>query len=99
MEIIQEQKGDLVTLKLKGMLDTLNSGTLGKAVDKLPEDAKQVELDMAEVTYMSSAGLRVILQILELTRRRGGGLRVVRPSPFVREILTTVGFDSLIDIA
>ncbi len=99
MEIIQEHKGDQVSIKLKGMLDTLNSGELGKAVGNIPEEVKHVELDMAEVTYMSSAGLRVILQTLDQTRRRQGSLRIVRPSPFVREILTTVGFDSLIDIA
>lgn len=99
MEVKQEMRGEVICLTLKGMLDTLNSGKLGQAVQDFPDKGKDIEIDMLDVSYISSAGLRAILQILEVARGRGGKIRIVRPSSFVREVLTTVGFDSLVEIA
>lgn len=99
MNIALEQRNATVLLTLTGMLDTLNSDKFMEAIANLPENGKNFELDMADVPYMSSAGLRALLHLLEVAKQRQGTLRIVQSSDFVREVLSTVGFDALMEIA
>ena len=57
MTITTEKKDATVTLHIGGRLDTTTAPELEAAVNALPEDVKDLTLDMAEVAYISSAGL------------------------------------------
>jgi anti-sigma B factor antagonist len=57
-----------------------------------------VELDLAEVSYMSSAGLRVLLQAAKALQKRGERLRLVNVPPQIYNIMNLAGFTSFIDI-
>jgi anti-anti-sigma factor len=63
---------------------------------KLPPE--RVELDLAEVSYMSSAGLRVLLQAAKVLQKRGERLRLVNVPPQIYNVLNLAGFTSFIDI-
>ena len=49
-------------------------------------------LDMAEVHYMNSAGLRTLADILTRNRANGGDLLLVAPNPKVERVFKIIGF-------
>jgi anti-anti-sigma factor len=57
-----------------------------------------VELDLAEVPYMSSAGLRVLLLAVKALQKRGERLRLVNVPLHIYNVLNLAGFTSFIDI-
>lgn len=82
-----------------GMVDTLDSEGFLSKLEDLPEEAQNIEFDLERVSYISSSGLRVLLKAMDMAEERGGVMKVVKSSEFVREILTAVGFDKLFAVA
>jgi anti-sigma B factor antagonist len=58
-----------------------------------------VQLNLAKVPYMSSAGLRVLLLAAKALQKRGERLRVVNVAPQIYNVLNIAGFTSFIDIS
>jgi len=82
-----------------GMIDTLDSERFFSELERLPEEAQNIEFDLENVPYISSSGLRVLLKAMDMAEDRGGVMKVVKSSEFVREILAAVGFDKLFEVA
>jgi anti-sigma B factor antagonist len=62
MEMTESKKDNVVILRLTGKLDASTSNSLEeKLVSLLDHDEKQFVVDLAHLTYISSAGLRVLL--------------------------------------
>lgn len=61
MTISSERKGEAVTIYISGRLDTVTAPELEKAVTELPPEVTALTLDMTGLSYISSAGLRVLL--------------------------------------
>ena len=59
---------------------------------------RAVVVDMEELTYISSAGLRVMLQATKDLERRGVRFAICSLSKDVRETFEVSGFDQMIDI-
>jgi anti-anti-sigma factor len=55
-------------------------------------------LDLSQLTYLSSAGLRLILRAVQKLRAHGGALAIAAPGQQVLEILSIAGFPSFIPI-
>jgi len=97
MEIVREQSGSVLELRLNGRLDAYWADHLGAALDEaLRAGADDIRLDMAEVAYMSSVGIRVLLRFYKETRRLQGALRVRNPSAAVRSVLELAGLQVLL---
>ncbi len=62
MNIKSERKNDILVITVEGRLDSFEAYNLGKELDSLPrEDDIYVVLDMSNVQYLSSGGIRVLL--------------------------------------
>ena len=61
MNIELNKQNDLLTVTLKGRLDTNTSPTLEEEINNMDLDVKELVLDIKGLEYISSAGLRVIL--------------------------------------
>lgn len=55
-------------------------------------------VDMSQVAYVSSVGLRMFLTIMRGARRRGGALKLCQLNPRVLEIFQLAGFDRVLHI-
>ncbi len=94
MEIIKTEQGNEVTMKLVGWLDTKAAPDLKEEVDKLEED-KSLVLDLAELEYVASFGLRQFIA----TYKKLNGKMVLRNVPEnILGILKTMGMDKRIPI-
>ena len=72
MEIIKEKNGTAVTMSLQGRLDTATAPQMEAELKKDMEEVTRLILDMRELEYLSSAGLRVILNAQKMMGKRGG---------------------------
>jgi anti-anti-sigma factor len=63
-----------------------------------PASGRAVILDMTEVTFLSSMGIRTIVMSAKATKLRGARLVLLSPTEHVAEVLSTTGIDSLVPI-
>ncbi len=100
MEITREKSGDLLVIRLAGRLDANWCNHVQTALASAVRDGEhRVHLDMAAVSYVSSAGLRVLLTFYKQLRAINGLFAVANASPAVREVLELAGLDMLIALA
>ena len=99
MEIKIEQRGDITVAAVEGSIDAMTSAALGAAFDK-EISAGNVKLvaDMSEVSYTSSAGLRVLLGATKDSRSKGGDLRLAEVQANVFKVLDLSGFTSILKV-
>jgi len=95
MNIEQERIGkSTVTLTLYGRLDTVNAPQLESKI-KEQEDITELTLDFKGVEYISSMGLRVLLQAKKTMKSNGARLTIINMRDSVREIFEMTGFLNL----
>ncbi len=88
-----ENDGEVV-IKLKGRLDSITSPDFQtEAVEKCRD--KPATLDMENVSYLSSAGLRAILS-LEKATGRDNKLTIINATGGVKEVLDMSGFSDFL---
>ena len=98
MQIDRFVERDIVITAVKGRLDSSSSHKLDEFLDTLPEGSSGLVLDFAELTYISSAGLRVVLKATKMARGAGVPLVICGLVPQVHEIFDVSGFTTLIPI-
>jgi anti-anti-sigma factor len=100
LEVSTRLVGEQAHVQIKGRLDSSWADQLAAALDDVVRsDNHHVLLDMAEVTYISSAGVGVLIQSYKLLQGIRGSLVIVRYSEEVESILTTVGLQWLLQRA
>ena len=95
MEITKEMNGSTCTLKPQGRIDTLTSAELEQAVNECAGQCEQLALDMSGVDYVSSAGIRVIIQAHQSVGKENFVLKNV--SKNVMQLLTMTGFNKVLN--
>ena len=98
MEYITYRKDeDRLTVSVKGHIDSANAPAVEKEINEAIslEKPARLSIDAADLTYISSAGLRVILRL----RKEFRDLSIVNVSPEVYEIFDMTGFTEMVDIS
>ena len=98
MEISTSVEGTKATFKVKGKLTVQTAPNLGSAIGQVPGDVCDFDIDLTDVTYVSSAGLRVIVAADHLTASRGGTLRLLNPGDGVMEVFDMTGLSEVLTI-
>ncbi len=92
-----ELENNILTIFLDGRIDSVNDrqteAELNAALDAAP--AAALVLDAAALTYISSAGLRVLLRLHRKTPRK---IRILNVRPEVYDIFEVTGFTELFDV-
>jgi anti-anti-sigma factor len=98
MDITESTAGTAKVAGLRGRLDTATAPAVETRLLELLAGGDRVIADLAEVNYVSSAGLRVLLKAAKMARVAGGGFALAAPQPPVREVLEISGFDKILEI-
>ncbi len=99
MDISTEELKSVSVMGVSGRVDSATAPDLENALKKLVETEKtQIVLDLKNVEYMSSAGLRAMVSTLKAVKRVNGDLRLASPSPRVEEVLRLAGLTSIFSI-
>ena len=97
MTINVERSFEHVTLEITGRLDATTSPNLEKTVCELPDSTLELVFDVTGLEYISSAGIRVLLQAYK-RMRRDAVMRVAGANETVREVLDIAGLSELITV-
>jgi len=99
MEISTQEQKHVSVMSVSGRVDSATAPDLESSLKKLVEsDKTQIVLDLKDVEYMSSAGLRAMVSTLKAVKRVNGDLRLANPSPRVEEVLRLAGLTSIFSI-
>lgn len=94
---IQEQDGNMVAI-LEGSLDTAAAPETEKAMNPLNDvEGKDIIIDCTGLEYISSAGLRIFLGVLQNAEDKGGHVYIKGINDNVRTIFTITGFSNIFE--
>lgn len=96
---IEIKHGTETVICLSGQLDTLSSPDLEKEITNILEgNAQIVVLDGRKLTYISSAGLRLLLILQKKMSQKGGTFVLRNIQDSIMEIFKITGFSSFLTI-
>ena len=97
MKISKNLEGSRLTIALSGRLDTMTAPELEKVINENIAGVETLVLDLKELEYMSSAGLRVLLSA-EKKMRAVGKMTVKNVNDMIMEIFEVTGFSDILTI-
>ena len=97
MNINIEKENGRVLMKIEGRLDTTTAPELEKAINDEGSELKSLELDFGGVSYISSAGLRVLLTAQKKMNMQGS-MELTNVSAEVMDIFEMTGFADILSI-
>lgn len=96
MNIQVAAEGTVMVLRASGRIDSMNAPQLGEVFNEhIGAGNTHLVLDLSAVDYMSSAGLRELVNALKKLKRVAGDLRIAQPSKRVREVMEMAGLDTI----
>jgi len=96
LEINEEKSPGAARFVLKGRVNAASADSLLFRLEAaLKEERKNIVVNMAQVEYLSSVGIRVILKIYKQSMETGGKFKVEHPSEIVKNVLGMVALKEL----
>lgn len=97
MNIVKTQEGNKLTIALEGRLDTMTAPELDQELKGSLEGIQELVVDMAQLEYVSSAGLRVLLSAQKVMNKQGE-MVVRNVSEQIMEVFEVTGFTDILNI-
>jgi anti-anti-sigma factor len=99
MQVTFDHLGELLLIAISGRLDTNTAPQFDAAVAPLlARPNPRIVIDLSAVTYISSAGLRSILQLVKHTAAHGGRVGLYGAPSHIVEVIEISGFPALLDL-
>ncbi|KAA6460338.1 STAS domain-containing protein [Acidobacteria bacterium AB60] len=90
--------GDITRVMLDGRLDIQGAAAIDLKMNVLAGSARNLLLDLTNVSFLGSMGLRSIVLPAQTVKRRGGKLALLNPTPMVEEVLKASNIGEIIPI-
>ena len=97
MEISKKKEENKLTLGLSGRLGTLTAPQLEAVIQNELDGITELVLDLKDLVYVSSAGLRVFL-LVQKTMNKKGSMTLCNVCDDIKEVLTITGFADIFTI-
>lgn len=97
MEIIKTRNNDELNVTLEGRLDTTTAPELEAVVKQELDGISSFKLDFEKLSYVSSAGLRVLLTAQKIMNKQGTML-IRNVDAEIMEIFDITGFTDILTI-
>ncbi len=98
MKITKNIEGAKLTVALEGRLDTTTAPELEQEVMSSLDGINELVLDLTDLMYMSSAGLRVVLACQKKMNAVAGSMIVKNVNDLIMEVFDTTGFMDILTI-
>ena len=95
IEIIKNK--DETVIEVSGRLDTITAPALDSSINECAEYAKNLILDLQNLEYISSAGLRVLLSA-QKKMQKIGSMKVINVCEAIMEVFEMTGFADILVI-
>ncbi len=97
MNITKNLEGSKLTVALEGRLDTTTSPALETELRTSVDGVTELIFDLANLEYISSAGLRVLLSAQKVMNKQGE-MKITNVKPEIMEIFDVTGFVDILTI-
>ena len=97
MNIKKMIDGEMLTVYVAGRIDTTNAKEFEDVINSELKDITGLIMDFAELEYISSAGLRVLLIAIKQMKKQGS-MKIVHSNEMVKEIFEVTGFADLVEV-
>ncbi len=99
MKINQTELDGIVKLSIDGRLDAVSSVEADKEFTQVLDAGNdKLLIDLENLEYISSAGLRVLLVVAKRIQQKGGKVVLSSLTPNVKEVFEISGFSSIFKI-
>ena len=103
MDISVTHENDYYMIKLGGYFDSASSPELQKQIEDISSETFDkggfnIVFDLAEVEFVSSAGMRVMLITKKMVDRQKGKMVVINVQQSIREVLDMTGFSKMLNL-
>ena len=99
MKITSTQQAGVCIISIAGSVDSMSSGEVGKFFDEqIAKGDMRLVLDLSQVDYMSSSGLRVLVSTLKIVRQQKGDIHLAGLKDNIQQLLDLAGFTSIFKI-
>lgn len=97
MQIRKSHRDNILVIQVNGRLDGNSANQLSEQLaSAIKEGWRQIELDLADLGYLSSAGIRILLKYAKTMKELRGSFVVTRISDFARQVLEVAGLFELL---
>lgn len=97
MELRTRHYYDVAIFSLDGRLDAVATPTFLDCVrEQIELGHGRLVIDLKKVDFMSSAGVKMLIQATQLSRQQGGDLRLANARGRVKRVLNLAGVSSII---
>ena len=97
MTIDKKYQDDQLTVTVAGRLDTTTAPELEGSLKDALDTVKELIMDLSQLEYISSAGLRVLLATQKVMNKQGE-MKVTGVSDVIMEIFEVTGFSDILTI-
>ncbi|MDO4531242.1 MAG: STAS domain-containing protein [Bacillota bacterium] len=97
LKIEQKTEGNTMWINAVGRVDTTTAPELEVVINGCGEEVQEMIIDMEQLEYISSAGLRVILKAQKMMSRKNG-LKLKNVNETIMEIFDITGFIDILTI-
>lgn len=98
MKIDREVNGTTLIVRPAGRLETTTAPELQAVIDNELTEVSDLVMDMGQLEYVSSAGLRVLLSATKKMRAKSGSMKIQNVRQEVLEVFKITGFDVILTI-
>ena len=96
LSIHTDSTKSIPVMKLIGRVDSDSAPDLDEALAELLQDHSRLVLDLQDVEYMSSAGLRAIVKAYQAAKKTGGDVHLACVPEPIEGVLLTVGMNQML---
>ena len=97
LNITKNTTNNELTIALEGRLDTITSPQLESEIKSSIAGVEKMTLDLQNLEYISSAGLRVLLSAQKRMNDQGD-MELINVGETVKEILDVTGFSDILTV-
>ena len=98
MILTTQKNGKTLLVVPEGRIDTQTAPEFEQKLSEELGDATELQIDLGQVNYISSAGLRVLLAYTQEMDERGGTIKAINVNDIVRKIFDLTGFLDILGI-
>ena len=98
LKLTTKKEGASIIIALDGELNTQTAPQLKELLEKSVSETDDLRLDFALCDFVSSAGLRVLLNTYKSMKAKKGTMELVNIGPSFSEVLNITGLDGVFDL-
>jgi anti-sigma B factor antagonist len=92
MEVSLKKSGDISVVDISGSIDSKTAPDLQQNILDIVPDTNKIILDLTKVSFVSSAGLRVLLMVYRQLKAKDGKVVLVGLSDEIKDVMFMTGF-------